>query len=223
MTDVSRPATISSGQADRFLDRPLPIAVAVVSIHHVFSELFANNVFVKLLRGDASRYDLIVSMVGVKLGERLVVIAGGDGALVAALGGKTGLTGTVVAVEPDKPRAERVLTEATKAGVLADAYASPELHIPFDANAFDIAVIPFPADDGDSLSVAISEAFRVLRDGGRCAVIARATGAAGAATNASAPAAGASPIIARLHQQGFKAARVLAERKGLTFYEAVKK
>ena len=122
----------------------------------MLSELFANNILVKLLRGDAGRYDLIASMVGAKLGERLLLMGGADGRLLAALGAKTGLTGTIAAVEPDKETATRVLTEATKAGVLADAYASEDGTMPFDVNSFDIAVIPFPADEGAGLAAPLA-------------------------------------------------------------------
>jgi ubiquinone/menaquinone biosynthesis C-methylase UbiE len=178
----------------------------------MFSELFANNILVKLLRGDAARYDLIASMVGGKLGDRLLLMGGGDGRLLAALGAKTGLTGTLAAVEPDKETATRVLTDATKAGVLADAYAAPDGTMPFDVNSFDIAVIPFPADESTGLTAPLAEAFRVLRDGGRVSIITR-MGNAGAST----------PIIAAIQQAGFRAARLLAERDKLVFYEGVKK
>jgi hypothetical protein len=180
----------------------------------MFSELFANNILVKLLRGDAGRYDLIASMVGAKLGDRLLLMGGADGRLLATLGAKTGLTGTLAAVEPDKDTATRVLTEATKAGVLADAYASEDGSMPFDVNSFDIAVIPFPEDEGAGLVKPLGEAFRVLRDGGRVSIITR-TG-----SGQSGP---SSPIIAAIQQTGFRAARVLAERDKLVFYEGVKK
>jgi SAM-dependent methyltransferase len=183
----------------------------------MLSELFANNILVKLLRGDAARYDLIASMVGAKLGERLLLMGGADGRLLAALGAKTGLTGTVAAVEPDKETATRVLTDATKAGVLADAYASADGTMPFDVNSFDIAVIPFPATEGEEgagLAPPLAEAFRVLRDGGRVSIITR-SGSGGASASA--------PIIAAIQQAGFRAARLLAERDKLVFYEGVKK
>jgi ubiquinone/menaquinone biosynthesis C-methylase UbiE len=178
----------------------------------MLSDLFANNILVKLLRGDAARYDLIASMVGAKLGERLLLMGGADGRLLAALGAKTGLTGTIAAVEPDKETATRVLTDATKAGVLADAYASQDGTMPFDVNSFDIAVIPFPADEGVGLTAPLAEAFRVLRDGGRVSIITR-TGSAASST----------PIVAAIQQAGFRAARLLAERDKLVFYEGVKK
>ena len=178
----------------------------------MLSDLFANNILVKLLRGDGARYDLIASMVGAKLGERLLLMGGADGRLLAALGAKTGLTGTIAAVEPDKETATRVLTDATKAGVLADAYAAADGVMPFDVNSFDIAVIPFPADVGAGLAAPLAEAFRVLRDGGRVSIITRAASAG------SSP-----PIITAIQQAGFRAARLLAERDKLVFYEGVKK
>src|SRR5438094_175662 len=47
---------------------------------------------------------LAVSMTGVKLGDRVLVIGAGDPALIAALGAKTGLTGTTCGVIRRCPR-----------------------------------------------------------------------------------------------------------------------
>lgn len=169
------------------------------------AELFANNYFLRLLRGRTGNYDLIVSMVGPKLGERLLQMGGGDGLLLAALGKKTGLTGQVSAVEPDAEAAERVKDQATKDGVLSDVFTAPVTSLPFPPESFDIVVIPL--GEGGALPGA-QEAYRVLRPGGRLSVIARAS----------------SPAISNeLQQQGFKAARLIAERDGLAFYEAIKK
>jgi hypothetical protein len=55
----------------------------------------------------------------------------------------------------------------------------------------------------------------VLRDGGRVSVITR-MGSGGASSPSS-------PIVAAIHQTGFRAARLLAERDKLVFYEGVKK
>jgi SAM-dependent methyltransferase len=172
-------------------------------------DLFANNYFVRLLRGQTGNYDLIVSMIGVKLGDRLLQIGGGDGKLLAALGAKTGLTGQVMAVEPDDATAARVKDEATKDGVLSEVQTAPASKLPFGNESFDVVVIPNPGG-GDVAGA--GEAFRVLRFGGRCAVIAAAPDKSGAGT-----------IPAQLQRSGFKVARLIAERDGYAFYEAIKK
>jgi ubiquinone/menaquinone biosynthesis C-methylase UbiE len=169
------------------------------------AELFANNYFIRLLRGRTDNYDLIVSMVGVKLGERLLQIGGGDGLLLAAMGRKTGLTGQVSAVEADAAAADRVQDQATKDGVLSDVISAPFDQLPFPAESFDIVVMPFPG--ADALPGA-REAYRLLRPGGRLSVIARAASDA---------------ISNQLKQEGFKAARLIANRDGYAFYEAIKK
>jgi len=174
------------------------------------ADLFANNYFIRLLRGRTSDYDLIVSMVGVKLGERLLQIGGGDGLLLAALGARTGLTGQVSAVELDAEAAARVKDQAMKDGVLSEVQAAPFEHLPFPDGSFDIVVIPYPSlnDPGGDRLTGVAEAFRVLRLGGRLSVIGRAKSDA---------------ISNQLQQQGFKAARLIAERDGHAFYEAIKK
>jgi len=169
-------------------------------------DLFANNLLVKMFRGDTSRIDLIVSMVGTRLGDRLLVVGGGDGPLVAALGRPTGLTGRVCAVEQDAARADRVRESATAAGVLLEVDASRLDVLPFAAAAFDVIVVPATSD----LDAAIADARRVLRSGGRCVAL------------AGTHSASSSTAVARLQQAGFRVARLIAERDGLAFYEAIK-
>ncbi len=169
------------------------------------ADLFANNYFVRLVMGRTGDYGLIVSMVGVKLGERLLQIGGGDGRLLAALGAKTGLTGQVSAVEVDAEVAAQVKDQATKDGVLSDVEVAPFTNLPFDSESFDIVMLPFPGPAGLR---AAAEAFRVLRLGGRLSIVTREE-------NGSIP--------EQLQQHGFKAARLLAKREGYVFYEAIKK
>jgi ubiquinone/menaquinone biosynthesis C-methylase UbiE len=172
------------------------------------ADLFAHNYFIRLLRGRTDNYDLIVSMVGVKLGERLLQIGGGDGLLLAALGAKTGLTGQVSGVEASAEEAARVKDQATKDGVLSEVHVAPSTDLPFPPDSFDIVVIPHPADATSLPGVA--GAFRLLRLGGRLSVIARDAANSGAIPN-------------QLQQHGFKAARLIADRDGYAFFEAIKK
>lgn len=169
-------------------------------------DLFANNLFVKLLRGDSGRRDLIVSMVGTRMGDRLLVVGGGDGALVAALGRPTGLTGRVCAVEADPAAADRVRDAATAAGVLLEVESSGLAALPYESESFDVVVVPSTAD----LAAAMGDVRRVLRPGGRCVAV---------VSSAAAPTP--SPVE-RLQQAGFRVARLIAERDGLSFFEAIR-
>lgn len=172
-----------------------------------FFDVFANNVLVKRLRGQSGRADLIAQMIGARLGDRVVVLGGGDGRLVAAVGGPTGLTGRVTAVEPDAAIANRVELAATAAGVLVEVEASALERLPFEDAAFDVAVVPMPATV-EAATAALTDAWRVVRTGGRAMVVAVA--------GVPPPAA----IIDALGRSGFRAARLLAEREGLAFYES---
>jgi SAM-dependent methyltransferase len=171
------------------------------------SDLFANNLLVKLLRGDNSRYDLIASMVGTRLGDRVLVVGGRDGRLVAAVGAGTGLTGRVCAVEPDEAAAKTVDEDATAQGVLVEVQAAPLHSLPYDSAAFDVAVVPA---DAENLEPVLVDLVRVLRPGGRCVIVHK--------TNAPA----SDEPVSQLKAAGFRASRLIAERSGFAFYEAVK-
>ena len=138
-----------------------------------FFDVFANNVLVKRLRGQTGHADLIAQMVGTRLGDRVLVIGGGDGRLVAAVGAPTGLTGRVMAVEPDATVANRVEVDATSAGVLVEVEAAGFDRLPFEDAAFDVAIVPMPATV-ESLGGALADAWRVIRTGGRAMVVAAA-------------------------------------------------
>ena len=172
-----------------------------------FFDVFANNVLIKRLRGQTGHADLVAQMVGTRLGDRVLVIGGGDGRLVAAVGAPTGLTGRVTAVEPDATVANRVEVAATAAGVLVEVEAAGFDRLPFEDAAFDVAVVPMPATV-ESLGAALADAWRVIRTGGRAMVVAAASVPESAG------------IIATLGHAGFRAARLLGEREGLAFYES---
>jgi ubiquinone/menaquinone biosynthesis C-methylase UbiE len=172
-----------------------------------FFDVFANNVLVKRLRGQTGDADLIAQMVGTRLGDRVLVIGGGDGRLVAAVGSPTGLTGRVTAVEADAAVANRVELAATAAGVLVEVESAAFDRLPFEDAAFDVAVVPRPATI-EELAAALTDAWRVIRAGGRAMVVATA----GTPDSAK--------VIAALGSAGFRAARLLGEREGLAFYES---
>ena len=172
-----------------------------------FFDVFANNVLVKRLRGQTGHADLIAQMVGTRLGDRVLVIGGGDGRLVAAVGAPTGLTGRVTAVESDAMIANRVELAATAAGVLVEVETAGFDRLPFEDAAFDVAVLPMPAT-AEALAAALADAWRVVRTGGRAMVV------------ATAGSPESSRVIGALGHAGFRAARLLSERDGLAFYES---
>jgi ubiquinone/menaquinone biosynthesis C-methylase UbiE len=172
-----------------------------------FFDVFANNVLVKRLRGQTGHAELIAQMVGTRLGDRVLILGGGDGRLVAAVGGPTGLTGRVTAVEPDAAVANHVELAATAAGVLVEVESAGFERLPYEDAAFDVAVVPMPATL-EAVDAALIDAWRVVRAGGRAMVV------------ATAGAPGSADVIAALGRAGFRAARLLGERDGLAFYES---
>lgn len=165
---------------------------------------------------------LAVSMSGLKLADRLVVVGCADPLLIAALGAKVGLTGRACAVDVDAARAEDAGRVAEREGALIETAAAPGWRIPYDEGSFDVAVVRSLALDQSAARMALPEALRVLRPGGRCVTIdgeeRRGLGAAfGGRTGSAAAAAEA------LRAAGFVAVRELADRAGLSFAEGVKK
>jgi ubiquinone/menaquinone biosynthesis C-methylase UbiE len=176
-------------------------------------------------------YLLLVSMAGVKMGDRLVQVGCAHGGRLAALAGKVGLTGRAVAVVPDSEAAARATKGASDAGVLVEVETAPPGRLPIDDGAWDLAVVD---DTGGLLSTmasdervaAIRELLRVLRPGGRV-ILVGATGRSGLGAwlkgGESAPSFTASgDAITALQTQGFKSVRTLAEREGLVFVEGIK-
>jgi SAM-dependent methyltransferase len=176
-------------------------------------------------------YVLLVSMAGVKMGDRLVQVGCAHGGRLAALAGKVGLTGRAVAVVPDSEAAGRATKGAADAGVLVEVETAPPTRLPIDDGACDLAVLD---DTGGFVSTmasgervaAIREFLRVLRPGGRAIIVgaARRSGlAAWLKGDESEPSFAASgDANAALQTEGFKSVRTLAEREGQVFVEGIK-
>ncbi len=117
--------------------------------------------------------DLAISMVGVKLGDRLLQVGCGNGAMFAALAAKVGLTGRACAVDATAAGVAKGQQAAERAGVLVEIAEAPCRALPHDAGAFDIIVlydVLAPVSEEDRTS-SLREAQRVLRGGGRIVVV----------------------------------------------------
>lgn len=180
------------------------------------ADLIAQNVLVRWLTGNRQRYDLAVSMTAVKLGERLLQVGCSDAGLLAALGAKVGLTGRACGIDADAGTAVNARVSAERGGVLVETFTAPYDRFPFDAGSFDVAVIrPGGTLAGEeALAQPAREALRVLRPGGRCLVV---TG--GARRN---PAPAPDALVRIVGAAGFRGGRILAEREGWVFVEALK-
>jgi ubiquinone/menaquinone biosynthesis C-methylase UbiE len=171
-----------------------------------FADLIANNVLLRWLIGRSAANDLSVTMSGVRIGERVLQVGVGDGALLAALAAKVGMSGRACGIDEDAAAVARADRAAAKGGVLVELEHAAPGPFPYDPGAFDVVVFSGVGASGVTSPPACGEAARVLRPGGRCLVILKA----GRASD---------EIVALLRQSGFRAARLLAEREGQAFVE----
>jgi ubiquinone/menaquinone biosynthesis C-methylase UbiE len=180
------------------------------------------------LKKTAAEDPLAVSMSGVKLGDRLLVLGCGDGGLVAQLARKSGLTGSAYALDEDSARTERAGQFAERDGALVEALTAPWTELPLDAAAFDVVVIrdALAAIELHRRAAMLAEVLRVLRPGGRCVVIEGGRrgglGALFQGRTVSAEYTSSGGAQRALSAAGFRATRTIAERAGMVFVEGVK-
>src|SRR3954471_15363704 len=156
---------------------------------------------------------LAVTMAGVKLGDRFLSLGLRDAKLIAALAAKSGLTGRACATDADPARAANGAAAVEREGALIDAAHAPWDALPYDAGAFDVALVRdvFSTLPPDAQARSAAEVLRLLRGGGRVIVV------------EAAKAAKADALSIPLKTAGFAAVRVLAEAEGTVFVEGIKK
>jgi ubiquinone/menaquinone biosynthesis C-methylase UbiE len=172
---------------------------------------------------------LAVTMAGVTLGKRVLIVGARDTALAAALAAKAGLTGRACVVDADDDRVKFAALAIEREGVLAEVATASWETLPYDAGAFDIAVVRdvLMALADDLRSRAAGEILRVLRPGGRVLIIEAAQRAGFGALrlrpqiDGTYASSGGAPNA--LSKAGFAAVRELAERDGIRYVEGVKK
>src|SRR5262245_46671985 len=84
---------------------------------------------------------LSVSMAGVKLGDRLLVIGCSDPMLIAQLASKTGLTGRAAAVDARETAVAAAADVAAREGALLETFTAPWNALPLDGDTFDVVII----------------------------------------------------------------------------------
>jgi ubiquinone/menaquinone biosynthesis C-methylase UbiE len=163
---------------------------------------------------------LAVSMAGIKLGDRLLVVGCSDPLLIAQLASKTGLTGRAHAVDERDAVVANAARVALGEGALVETSVASFGTLSLDAAAFDVAVVRdvLARVAPETRPAVLAEIRRVLRPGGRCLVIDSMPHGLRALIGT---AAASVDHVAVLQAAGFKAARVIAERGGQVFAEAV--
>jgi ubiquinone/menaquinone biosynthesis C-methylase UbiE len=170
---------------------------------------------------------LTVSMSGIKLADRVLVVGCSDPALIAALAIKSGLTGRACAVDAVGTRVAETAQAVEREGALVETATAPLTSLPYDSGAFDVVVMrDVLGSAGTERAQIVAEAQRVLRPGGRCVVIETSAhtslgGLVSRPVNTEFLSSGGAPPL--LTEVGFAAVRTLAEREGLTFAEGVKR
>ena len=183
------------------------------------------TIIFKLLKKRSGRGmdPLHVSMTGVKMGERFLMIGCDDRALLSGLAAKTGLSGLASVAAFDDEGVGRAKAVGARIGALIETQITDGHTLPFDSDAFDMVVVDdtrgsFSArSSGDRLSC-LREAHRVVRPGGRIEVV---EGMGGGMFGRIARADGYD-ATKDLASAGFKPVRVLAERDGFRFLEGLR-
>jgi SAM-dependent methyltransferase len=183
------------------------------------------TIIFKLLKKRSGRgmEPLHVSMTGVKMGERFLMIGCDDRALLSGLASKTGLSGLAAVAAFDDDGVGRAKAVGAKIGALIEAEVIDGATLPFDTNAFDMVVVDdtrgrFAARSAEDRSSYLREAQRVVRPGGRIEVVEGLGGGMFARVARS----NSYDTAAELTTAGFRPVRVLAERDGFRFVEGLK-
>jgi ubiquinone/menaquinone biosynthesis C-methylase UbiE len=171
---------------------------------------------------------LAVTMAGVKLGDRLLVVGAADPALIAALAGKAGLTGRACVVDASPSATASAAAAVERHGALIESFTSAWTMMPFDAAAFDVVIIRnvWKEVDDDARLRSATEVHRVLRPGGRSVVIDDIDRAGfnvlvrGSKSDSPYQRSGGATHL--LEAAGFRGVRTLAAREGQQFVEGIK-
>ncbi len=177
----------------------------------------------RIFRKGRGRREMVLAMVGVRMGERLACFGAGDPAMFAALATKVGLTGRACAVASDQAGAQAMTAAAADEGVLMEIESAIGWTSSLEPQSFDVAVVDgrLITDGQADGQACLREAFRVSRAGARLVAILSGERGAGALIGVERTSAGmaGSEMVRALEQAGFRPARLLAEREGLTFVE----
>jgi hypothetical protein len=169
---------------------------------------------------------LQVSMTGVKMGERFLLVGCDDALLLAGLGAKVGLSGVAAAVVFDEHQAVLAKRAADRQGFLLDFKIARDGDLAFDDGAFDMVVVDdtmggFANRTSDLRAHVLQQATRVLRGRGGRIEIVEGLGSTGPFGKPTERPAGYD-VVKELERAGYRPVRVLADVESFRFVEGLK-
>jgi ubiquinone/menaquinone biosynthesis C-methylase UbiE len=164
-----------------------------------------------------------VAMLGIKPGDRVLVLGAGRPALAGAIGVVTGLNGQTTVVAREAGAEDQINKAAADAGALVDFVSAPVTMLPTDSQAFDMAVLPAGlAALGTDAPLVLAEAIRSVRPGGRVSICEPLPRQGLFRLAQTVPLTNPKDVVARLTAAGLRAARHLGSLDGTAYFEAAK-
>jgi SAM-dependent methyltransferase len=185
-----------------------------------------------LRKSTVAREPLAIAMSGVRMGDRLLQIGVDDPAVLGALAAKVGMSGHAAIVALDERSAARARAGVADASALADVTVAADGALPFPAGSFDVVVIHgitglLTAYGDEHRARLLSQVLHVTRNGGRVIVTEPGERTGFKAMLAPAPKRDerydqGGGTVAAMEEAGFRPVRLLADRDGIRFTEALK-
>jgi ubiquinone/menaquinone biosynthesis C-methylase UbiE len=179
-----------------------------------------------LRQSTIGREPLAIAMSGARMGERLLQIGIDTPLVTSLLAAKPGLSGESSIVVTDEATAAQARRAVSDTGALVNITVHALNALPFESGSLDLVVFHnrrgqlASSFNGQDLSP-LEECRRVLRAGGRVVVLEKGNPAGLAAIFQPRPGQSETTIQA-LGAAGFRAARMLGDRDGYRFIEALK-
>ncbi|MEM9581632.1 MAG: bifunctional demethylmenaquinone methyltransferase/2-methoxy-6-polyprenyl-1,4-benzoquinol methylase UbiE [Pseudomonadota bacterium] len=167
--------TDSSEKTTHFGYKDVPEAEKAGMVHGVFTNVASKyDVMNDVMSGGIHRLwkDAMMDWLAPRAGQRLLDVAGGTGDIAFRFLARAGEAEAVVLDMTESMLVEgRKRAEAEALSTKLDWIVGDAMALPFEDNSFDVYTISFGIRNVTRIADALSEAFRVLRPGGRLMVL----------------------------------------------------